>query len=61
MKKNYLKPDAEFIAFYSDEDIAAVLPLENYANEGSGGVLGGSVESGDAPEGWDYNALVARF
>ena len=25
MKKNYLKPDAEFIAFYSDEDIAKIM------------------------------------
>jgi len=30
MKKIYLKPDAEYIAFYSDKDIAAVLPLEDY-------------------------------
>lgn len=29
MKKNYLKPNAEHIAFYSEEDIAVVLPLED--------------------------------
>ena len=30
MKKKYLKPDAEYIAFYSNEEIAKVLPLENH-------------------------------
>ena len=40
MKKNYLKPDAEFIAFYSDEEIAADLDIKDYANENDGGDIG---------------------
>ena len=35
MKKIYLKPDAEYISFYSDEEITSVQPLDKYAN-GSG-------------------------
>lgn len=49
MKKIYLKPNAEYIAFYSDEDIAAVLPLdENIDVE-----VGGSMGTGPIPPGWD--------
>ncbi len=44
-KKNYQKPLAEYIAFYSDEEIASTLPLADYAtrsgNEITGGVSGG--------------------
>ena len=35
MKKEYLKPDAEYTAFYSDKDIAAVLPLEDNILDGT--------------------------
>lgn len=46
MKKEYLKPDAEYIAFYSDKDIAAVLPLDE-------NVLDGRVSNKDNTEGWE--------
>ncbi len=46
MKKIYLKPDAEYIAFYSDEDIAAVLPLEDNID---GDLIGGSTGAGENP------------
>ena len=47
MKKRYLKPDAEYVSFYTEEAITDVLPL----NEGeilSGGLGEGEVEG----EGW---------
>ena len=53
LKKNYQKPTAEYIAFYSNEEIASTLPLATYANESddsniTGGVSGGWSEgSGD--------------
>ena len=40
LKKVYEKPTAEYIAFYSDEEITSNLPLENYAN--SDGSMGGN-------------------
>lgn len=40
MKKNYVKPDAEYVAFYSDKDIATVLPLEDYGDDN---VIHGSI------------------
>ena len=50
MKKNYLKPDAEYITFYSDKEIAADLDIKDYANDdGNGGVVGGSVGLDDNP------------
>ena len=44
MKKEYLRPDAEYISFYSVEDIADV-------NAGIGGNLSGW--SPDEEESWD--------
>ena len=29
-KKNYQKPKAEYIAFYSDREIATALPISDY-------------------------------
>ena len=46
MKKNYLKPDAEYITFYSEEAITAELDIEDYAD---GDVVGGSVAAGTNP------------
>ena len=45
MKKNYVKPDVEHIAFYSDEDIATVLPLMDYPGDITGNL--GSAEGED--------------
>lgn len=52
-KRIYEKPSAEYIAFYSDEEIAADLPLKNYANDSMGGVGGmsGSMGSGETEPG----------
>lgn len=53
LKRNYQKPVAEYVAFYSNEEITSTLPLANYANESddnnvTGGVSGGWSEgSGD--------------
>ena len=49
MKKNYLKPDAEFIAFYSDEEIARVIPLDDI---GDGTVLDKSLGDAEMPDNW---------
>ena len=50
MKKNYLKPDAEYITFYSDKEITTKLDITNYANDdGDGGVIGGNTSAGDNP------------
>lgn len=40
LKKVYEKPMAEYFAFYSNEEITAELPLENYANDD--GSMGGN-------------------
>lgn len=54
MKKIYEKPKAEYIAFYSDEEIAANLPLAQYANDdGEGGIIGGSGGVGDGGADWE--------
>ena len=48
-EKNYIKPKAEHIAFYSEEEITAVaLPVQYYANsdDGMGGDFGGISSSG---------------
>lgn len=50
MKKNYLKPDAEYITFYSDKEITTKLDINTYANDdGDGGVIGGNTSAGDNP------------
>jgi hypothetical protein len=49
-KKFYVKPTAEYIAFYSDEEITADLPLgdiQTYANDGgSGTIMSGTMGEG---------------
>ena len=48
-KKLYIKPDAEYVAFYSDEELNASLPIggiDTYANENGdidAGLSGGIV------------------
>ena len=44
MKKNYLKPDAEYIKFYSEEE------MTNDPSAGAG--ASGSVDDGTADDGW---------
>lgn len=39
MKRSYIKPDAEFISFYSEEEITA-LDLNDYVDEGDPKVSG---------------------
>ena len=52
MKKTYVKPNAEYIAFYSDEEIARTIPLEEGALS-DGGVLGKESEgTTDNDFGW---------
>lgn len=43
-EKNYIKPKAEHIAFYSEEEITAVAPpVQSFVNsDPEGGVVGGS-------------------
>ena len=58
MKKHYLKPDAEYIAFYSDEEIAADLDIKDYANENNGGDisdLSNVQKPGIVPPGLDWD------
>ena len=54
-EKIYIKPKAEHIAFYSDEEIAAELPIANYANgdgmEGGLGGMSGNLGTGDLEPG----------
>ena len=52
MKKNYVKPDAEYVAFYSDEDIASVLPIDRYKNSGDD-LLEDTLSGSDNTEGWE--------
>ena len=61
-KKIYVKPDAERVAFYTNEEITAVLNNEDYtdytgANDqngaGAGGtIVGGSVTTDTPGDGW---------
>ena len=52
-KKIYLKPSADFIAFYSEEELTADLNIQDYVNESSGdmgddlGQTSGNVGVGD--------------
>lgn len=54
-KKKYLKPIAEHIVFYTEEDITAKLPIDNWAqyeSDANGGNAGMSVPSvGEGTEG----------
>ena len=53
MKKIYVKPNAEYITFYSEEEIARVIPLEEGSeSDVGGGVVGGSVSDTDKPADW---------
>ena len=47
MKKTYLKPEAEYVSFYSVEDVTDVMPLEDNA-AGTSGYVG----SDDNEQGW---------
>ena len=65
MKKIYLKPDAEYVSFYSDDEIMAKQTLgsiqeyaaqEDSANDGMSGNLsgvGGGVGEGPSYEDWE--------
>ena len=56
IRKVYLKPEAEYIAFYSDEELNASMPvggIDQYANEefeGDGGMSGGVVVGPGNPD-----------
>ena len=50
LKKKYQKPSAEFIAFYSDEEITSNMPLATYAND-DGSMGGNAGTSGSWSEG----------
>lgn len=49
MKKIYEKPDAEYITFYSDEDIASVLPLNDFNGVGGGTGVGSDMSAVTPP------------
>ena len=46
----YIKPEAKYVVFYSEEEITANLKLPQYANTEGGGSLGGNT-SGSFGEG----------
>ena len=53
MKKLYITPDAEYISFYSEEEITAVADVDYYAMEGNGDErISGDYEVVDPEEGW---------
>ena len=57
-EKNYVKPKAEHIAFYSKEEIAAELPLSQYANadmDGDPGMGGSQFGTGLVDPGMGEN------
>ena len=47
MKKKYEKPNVEYIAFYTDEEIAKVLPLEENIE---GGMTGSNTSTEGNPD-----------
>ena len=55
-KRNYIKPDAKYVLFYSDEDLLA-LDIKDYANDDPSVDMGEepsmNEEIVDTPEGWD--------
>ena len=53
-KKKYLKPIAEHVAFYTEEDITTDLPISWYANEEPGNNAGISGPGAIGGEGGDY-------
>lgn len=57
-KKIYVKPDAEYISFYSEEEIMSVQNIADYANEtGDGnadaGNASGGLEEGGGHDDWE--------
>lgn len=44
--KRYLKPDAEYILFYSDEELLSLSLEEGAESEGGDGTVGGDTFSG---------------
>ena len=60
MKKEYLKPEAEYIVFYTEEEIADIMPpVDSYTgsgeNDGATGNLsiGGSIGEGTGDPEWE--------
>ena len=55
MKKIYVKPDAEYILFYSDEEITRDIPLsegmQHLGNDMGGGVMSGTLDDVENPFG----------
>jgi hypothetical protein len=58
-RKEYLKPDAKYVIFYSDEEITAKISLEEgmrheqQSKNGMGGeIISGSIGSGDGDDSW---------
>lgn len=54
-KKIYIKPEAKYVVFYSEEEITARLKLPQYANDDGGfdiPTLSGSLGEGD-DFGWE--------
>ena len=47
-KKIYVKPEAEHIVFYSEEEIANM----QLVGDGEGGVIGGEVGGSSRPDSW---------
>ena len=47
MKKTYLKPEAEYVSFYSEEDITGI-SLDQVTGENTSGFLG----EDDNDQGW---------
>lgn len=53
MKKTYITPDAEYISFYTEEEITAVGDISQYAMEGEGdNSISGKYEIVDGELGW---------
>ena len=45
----YVKPEAKYVVFYSEEEITADMALDTYANE-PGGSIGGGMSGGFSTE-----------
>ena len=60
-RKVYLKPEAEYVVFYSDEELNASMPIggiDTYANENGdidAGLSGGNSVGGDVDPDWGWN------
>ena len=55
-KQIYIKPEAKYVVFYSEEEITATLDVQTYANGEPGGTVGGGMSGGfeleDPEDGW---------